>query len=75
MRDHVLTVTGGTVTKARRLESSNMAWEITVEPSGTDDVVIALPVTTDCEVQGAVCTGDGKMLSEAVDLTVAGPDG
>ena len=75
MRDHVLTITGGSVTGARRLDSgSNAGWEIRVEPTGNDDVVITLPVTTDCEAEAAVCTEDGRMLSEPVQITVAGPD-
>ena len=71
MRDHVFTVTGGTVTGARRLAApSNIGWEIRVTPSGNGDVVLALPVTSDCDAQGAVCTGDGVKLSEEVNLTV-----
>ena len=35
LRDHAFTVTGGTVTKTRRLEArKNVRWEITVDPSG-----------------------------------------
>ena len=74
LRDHAFTVTGGEVTNARRLEwGKNLRWEITVRPSGNADVTIVLPVTTDCASQGAVCTEDGRMLSESVELTVSGP--
>ena len=49
LRDHVLTVTGGTVKKAKRLEQgSNIRWRITVEPDSSADVTVVLPVTTDC---------------------------
>ena len=76
MRDHVLTVTGGSVTGARRLNPpSNVGWEISVTPSGNGDAVITLPATTDCNAQGAVCTSDGTMLAESVQITVSGPDG
>ena len=76
LRDHVFTVTGGTVTKARRLETGkNVRWEITVQPSGNADVTVALPVTTDCSGQGAICAGDGRKLSSALEITVSGPDG
>ena len=62
--------------KARRLEpGKNIRWEITVQPSGNADVTIVLPVTTDCAAQGAVCTGDGRKLSQRVELTVSGPSG
>ena len=74
LRDHAFTVTGGEVVKARRLEAGkNVRWEITVAPSSDADVTIALPATTDCDAQGAVCTEDGRMLSEQVELTVSGP--
>ena len=76
LRDHAFTVTGGTVTNARRLEpGKNVRWEITVQPSGNAGVTIVLPVTTDCAADGAICTGDGRMLSERVELTVSGPSG
>ncbi len=76
LRDHAFTVTGGEVVKARRLEQGkNVRWEITVRPSSDADVTIVLPVTTDCDAQGSVCTGDGRMLSRRMELTVSGPSG
>ena len=58
MRDHAFTVTGGSVTGARRLEPpSNIGWEVVVEPDSNGDVTIVLPATTDCNAQGAICTG------------------
>ena len=75
LRDQALTASGGTVTNARRLDPpGNVRWEITVEPSSDADVTIVLPVTTDCADQGAICTGDGKMLSAEAALTIAGPE-
>ena len=57
LKDHVFTVTGGTVAGARRLVSgSNIRWEMTVSPDSNSDVTVKLPVTTDCGVQGAICT-------------------
>ena len=74
LRDHAFTVTGGEVTKARRLAPpSNIGWEITVTPDGNGAVTIVLPVTTDCGAQGAICTSDGRMLSNRNELTVSGP--
>ena len=76
LRDHAFSVTGGTVTKARRLAPpGNVHWEITVLPNSNDDVSVVLSVTRDCGDQGAVCTGDGRMLSAEVELTAAGPAG
>ena len=74
LRDHAFTVTGGVVRKAQRLEQgSNLGWRITVRPDGNGQVVIILPVTTDCNTQGAICTEDGRRLSHRLELTVSGP--
>ena len=76
LRDHAFSMTGGSVANARRLEnSSNVRWEITVEPASDGDVSIVLPETTDCDDEGAICANDGRMLSPGVTLTVAGPGG
>ena len=75
LRDHAFTVTGGEVTNAKRKDPpSNVQWVITVQPSGAGDLTVTLPATTDCEAQGAICTEDGRMLSNPVEETVAGPD-
>ena len=75
LKDHAFTVTGGTVDKAQRLTpGSNTGWTITVQPSGTADVILVLPATTDCAASGAVCTDGGKQLSAALTLTVPGPE-
>ena len=76
MRDHAFTVTGGQVTKARRLvPRSNVGWEIHVQPDGDGDgtVTIVLPATTDCTAEGAICTQDGRKLSNSLNLTIPGP--
>ncbi len=74
LRDHAFTVEGGTVVGVRRLvRGSNTRWEITVEPDSNADVTVELPVTTDCEAPGAICTDDGKMLSSPLEFTVSGP--
>ena len=74
LRDHAFTVTGGTVRKAQRLEQgSNIGWRITVRPNSDGQVTITLPITEDCDAQGAICTEDGRMLSTELELTVSGP--
>ena len=74
VRDHVLTVTNGDVTTVRRTTpGENIRWEITLQPDGDEDVTVALPPTTDCSAQGAVCTASGKMLSSISSITVPGP--
>ena len=76
MRDHAFTVTGGSVTGARRLVSGkNLRWEIVVSPDSNGDVTITLPATTDCDAQGAICADVDRMLSNRLELTVSGPGG
>ena len=74
LRDHAFTVTGGSVEKAQRLEKpSNILWRITVEPDSNAAVTVVLPITENCGDQGAVCTEDGRMLSNRLELSVGGP--
>ena len=74
MRDHAFTVIGGVVTKARQLAPpGKIGWEIHVTPDGDAAVTIALPVTTDCTAQGAICTGDRRPVSNRLEVTVPGP--
>ena len=73
--DSVFTLTGARVTNARRLDpSSNVGWEIRVVPDGDGDVVVVLPADRDCAETGAICTADGRTLSQAATLTVPGPE-
>ena len=74
LRDHAFTVTDGTVNRAKRMtQGSNIGWTITVTPGSAAAVTVVLPVTTDCDADGAVCTGDGRELSNSLSFTVSGP--
>ena len=75
LRDnHAFTVTGGTVKKAKRkVRGSNQSWTITVEPSGFGDVNITLPGNRACSASNAVCTSDGRQLSNSPSATISGP--
>ena len=77
LRDHAFTVTGGTVTGARRLEPpGNIRWEITIQPDADTDtaITILLPATENCDNDpGALCTGDDRKLSADVTDTITGP--
>ncbi len=76
LKTHAFNVTGGTVENAQRTDKpSNISWRITVKPNGNGDVTVVLPVTTDCNAVGAICTGDGKKLSNRLEFTVSGPGG
>ena len=76
LKFHAFSVTGGEVLRAQRMDKpSNIPWRITVRPGSNGDVTIVLPVTTDCDATGAICTEDGRKLSNRLELTVNGPDG
>ena len=75
VRDHAVTVTGGSVTYVRRLEpGKNVRWEITVAPGSSAAVIIALNATTDCSAQGTICTEDGGKLSSGPLLVGSGAE-
>ena len=74
IRDHALTVTGGSIASASRTtQGSNQSWTVEVDPTGNGSVTITLPETTDCDASGAICTDDGRKLSHPTSETVAGP--
>ena len=82
LRDRAFTVKGGRIVKAKRLDNphrerdglqANREWRLTVEPASDTDVTLTLPATTDCAAAGAVCAGDGRMLSAGLEATVPGP--
>ena len=76
LRDHAFTVAEGEVVNARRLErGKNVRWEITVQPDANGTTTIVLPATTDCDADGAICTEDGRMMSNRLEITVQGPAG
>ena len=74
LRDSAFEVTAGTVVNARRQSPpSNRSWHVEVEPSSDAGVELVLPAGRACDVTGAVCTADGRRLSNGLNLTVAGP--
>ena len=76
LKFHAFTVTGGEITRSKRLgQSGNLRWTIHVQPDGNGDVTLVLPATADCDAEHAICTEDGRPLSNRLELTVDGPDG
>ena len=72
LRDGALAVTGGAVTGVRRTDAaSTKGWEVTVAPSGEEDVTLSLARVADCGAAGAVCTPDGLALEAGIAATVA----
>ena len=74
LRDHALSAAGGRVTGARRqAQNRNRTWIIEVQPDSREAVTVTLSATTDCAADGAICTPDGRPLSNAPTVTVSGP--
>ena len=73
MRDHVLTVSGGKVVRAKRVNKRKDLWQIRVRPSSLGAVTLTLPETASCDDPGAVCTAEGLALSGTISITIAGP--
>ena len=74
LRDHAFTVSGGRITRTPRMEKpGNIRWNIIVRPDGDGAVTVVLPQTANCADLGAICTDDGRMLSNRLEVTVLGP--
>ena len=70
MRDHALTVSGGTVTAAQPVDGSTALWEITITPSASGDVRILVPAARPCAEPGALCTADDRALAVGLALLI-----
>ena len=57
----LIDVSGGSVTKARRLvPGKNRGWQVTVQPSGGNAVTLSVRGTDNCKAAFAVCTKTGR---------------
>ena len=75
LREDAFAVTGGRVTRGKRVDGRKDLFEITVEPDGAGEVAISLPAGRECSVSGAICTWGPprKQLTNTPTATVAGP--
>ena len=73
MREDVLEATGGTVTRARRIDGRSDLWEITITPQGEGNVQLVLAAGRACGTRGALCTRDGRGLATGLMTLVPGP--
>ena len=76
IRDDAFKISGGNITEVQRKEQgTNIEWTITVQPNGNGAVSITLPETSNCNDVGAICTDDGRKLSNSTSESVQGPVG
>ena len=73
MRTRVLAVAGGAVTGAARVDGESGVWSITVTPATREALSITLAPAAECAADGAVCTSDGRALSNGAAHIVIGP--
>ena len=73
LREDVVAVSGGRATKAGRVNRRRDLWKLTVEPDSLADVTVTLAAGAACDSPAAVCTKDGRALSNTISTTVRGP--
>ena len=73
LRENVVAVSGGRATSASRVNRRRDLWQVTVEPDSLADVTVALSAGAACRTPAAVCTSDGRALSNSISATVRGP--
>ena len=56
-------------------EGPEQVWEFEIEPDSHGDVTVSLEAWRPCEDEDAICTADGRVLSQGVSTTVRGPGG
>ena len=66
-------VSGGSINRVwRKTKGSDLGWNVKIRPAGTDSLTITLRATAKCSSSGAICTDDGRRLSNSPSATVAG---
>ena len=49
-------------------------WEFEIEPGSAEDLTMRIDAGRPCDEAGAICTADGRSLSEGIATTLEGPD-
>ena len=80
LQDRHLQATGGSVARVWRAHEAatdrNRLWKATVEPdTSTSDVALSYSAPDECGTTHAVCTEDGRKMSNSLSTTVTGPSG
>ena len=87
LRNHGVRVEGGEVTAVHRevgqpgtgtrsaggTASGQVVWVIEIQPTSAEDLTLSLDGGRPCHEAGAICTADGRTLSEGISTTVKGP--
>ena len=73
IRDDALSVGGGTVTRAKRVDGRNDLWAITIHPDGGVDVTVTIEARSDCETTPVICAAGDRPLSADASVTIPWP--
>ena len=71
----LLGASGGSVTKLRRKDRRLDHWQVRVEPSSHETVIVTLSASPPCGTTGAVCTEDGRTFTTSLATQIQGPPG
>ena len=52
---------------------SNRQWAVRITPASKADIVVTVAPKESCDADGAICTSDGKQLSNTATRTILGP--
>ena len=55
-------------------QDREVVWEFEIEPDSDGDLTVTLEAGRPCGEPGAICTADGRALSEGISTTVEGPE-
>ena len=55
-------------------QDREVVWEFEIEPDSDGDLTVTLEAGRPCGEPGAICTADGRALSEEISTTVEGPE-
>ena len=66
-------IAGGTIERVQRRPSNHKFWELGIRPTSDDAVTVSVPLRATCQEPGAICTADGRVVSNASSRTIPGP--
>ncbi|MYK88220.1 MAG: fibronectin type III domain-containing protein, partial [Acidobacteria bacterium] len=73
-QNEAVTVVGGRMLAVKRVNDRSDLWSITVSPESAGPVTLRVGSRGACDGVGAVCTADGRALSNRPSVTIQGPD-
>ena len=70
LRDHVVSVTGGTVSGVEAVGDESRIWALSVTPESSEPITVRIEAGLDCALHGAICSADGRRLFNRMELRV-----